>query len=406
MDTTNGAGTTATRPVVWQVAGGDTRYCKYAFYGKPGSGKTFTASIVARQIAQMERRDQAYMIDSENGSDFVADLFTDAGMKLNVLKTREFSELVDALQAIQTSGDVVIVDSTTHFWKNVVDSFLKASGRKTIQLKDWAPITKFWDDQFTQVFVNSQLHVLLCGRLRYVYDSTVNDDGKLEFYRSDTKMGAGGDIAYEPNMLVHLAQIDNAASALKLAEAGSKEERAKLQEQIRHGQSIDFVLTVEKDRRRELQGRQIILSPTGELAKDAAAVEAVFQNNIAWLMANRSHHGVGESGSTTRRFEPEAQNVKTWTEEQRRRAIAMEELEGQMVAFIPGVTGKDKALKMGVLESLTGTRSWTKITEEIPLKTLELMVARIDGEPSSLERTCQQAVDRARAAKVEKETVA
>ena len=407
MTTTTGNGPpSAAVTADWQDAGHDVQYCKFNFYGKQGSGKSYQAAVVAREVAKRTGQREVYMIDSESGSDFVADLFQVDGITLKVLKTREFSVMVDRIKALP-SGAIVIIDSTTHYWQSVVNGYLAACRppKQDVELKDWGPITKYWDKEFTTFYVNSPLHIMLCGRLRYEYDSTVNEKGKLEFYRADTKMGAGGDIGYESNLIAHVAQVDNASAQLELHHTVSKEERAKTMDAIRHGLAIDFVLTIEKDRQRKLQGKRFVFQPTGDDAKDTEAVAAIFRPNIQWLLGNASHRGIQDAGETTERLAdivPTTEGLRQWKQDERKRAIALEELEGQMLKFFPGAQGKDKAMKIAVLEEQLGTRSWTKISEELPLATLETLVFR-NGQPSTLERACQAAVDAELAAKIKTE---
>ena len=72
-------------------------YLKAGFYGIAGSGKTFTASLVAVGLSTLLKSDKPIaMADTETGSDFVRPrIFDPAGKKLFVSKTKAFLRLAD-----------------------------------------------------------------------------------------------------------------------------------------------------------------------------------------------------------------------------------------------------------------------------------------------------------------------
>lgn len=389
----NGNGTTS---LPWKTAGTDSMYCKIGGFGPLGSGKTTTMTWIARLIARLADKKTVYMIDSEGGSDFVANVLERDGRELKAIKTREFGMLVQVFEAMQSSGEIILVDSVTHFSDNVKESYLKARNRTKLELRDWGPVNDTWR-LFTKLYVNSQIHALLCGRMGFEYDTFVNEDGKTEFFRSDEKMKAADQIGHEPALLFQMAQIDNAVVRDKLRTAATKEERAKIISDLKRQNQIDFVCTIEKDRTRLIQGKRFVFSPTGDDEQDAQAVEEVFLPVIQWHLKNTSHGGIAETGATTKLLAPSGTEFD-WQEKKRRREIALEELEAQLVRWVPGVTGKDKALKGEIVERLFGTRSWTKISTDVALERVEGAVAVEPGKPhdganpSEVDRICAAVV--------------
>lgn len=376
----------------WQVAGTDTKYCKIGAYGPQGSGKTTTMTIIAGLIARLTGKKAVYMVDSENGADYVSGVLTRQGIELKAIKTREFGTLVEVFEDFADRGEIVLVDSATHFSDNVRESYMKARGRNRLELRDYGPCNDTWR-LFTRLFVNSKIHALLCGRMAFDYENYINEDGKTEFYKSDSRMKAADQIGHEPALLVKLEQVDNATLQQQFREANSKEARAKAIQDMRLHSSIDFVATIEKDRTWLIQGQRFVFTSTQDRDKDIKAVEDAFMPFVQWHLKGTSHSGVQENGATQALMSP-AGNEFAWQEEQRRRDIAIEELEGQIVAFFPGTTGKDKAVKAALLETLFGTRSWTKIEKEIPLAKLEQVVFHDAGHPehpSVVEQKCQDA---------------
>ena len=376
----------------WKPAGTDTRFCKIGAYGTQGSGKTTTMTMVAGLIARLIGKTSVYMLDSEGGSDFVADILHRSGIKLLAIKTREFSELVEQFESMKETGNVLLVDSVTHFNNNMNENFLKARNKKSIELRDWSVLNDTWR-MFTKLFVSSQLHAVICGRVGYEYESIINPDGRMEFYKSDSKMKAADQLGHEPALLVRMEQLDSALAKEKFLSATSKEDRLRAIQDMRASSTIDFVATIEKDRTWLLQGKRFVFSSSGDRMADAKAVEDAFLPFIEWHLKNPSHGGIADNGSTQRLLTPTG-NEFQWQETKRRRSIALEEIEGQMVRFIPGVTGKDKAVKVGILEQLYGTRSWTKISEETSIERLQQTVAKDPGHPeqlSILEQACQSA---------------
>jgi len=307
-------------------------------------------------------------------------------MTLQTIKTREFGTLVDVFESLHESGDVILVDSLTHFSNNVKESFLASRNRKTIDLRDWSQINDTFA-LFTRPLVNSKLHVVVCGRLAFDYEAVPLENGKIEFQKSDTKLKALDQVGHEPALLVHLAQLDNAGLKEQLRTAAGEKERNTIKAAMSKTSSIEFVATVDKDRTYQLQGRQFVFKTTGDPVADALPVEEAFRPFVDWHLKNTSHGGVIQNGSTEALLAPSGREFQ-WQEDKRRRDIAMEELEAQILRFIPGAAGKDKVARGDVLDAVFHTRSLTKIGA-CGLEVLEPAVAKTAGSESTVEQVCR-----------------
>ena len=81
----------------------------------------------------------ALFLDTETGSDWITPLFNEEGIELHTAKTRAFVDLVPAIQEAEKNGSVLIIDSITHFWTELTESYAKKKNRRYgLQFQDWA----------------------------------------------------------------------------------------------------------------------------------------------------------------------------------------------------------------------------------------------------------------------------
>lgn len=184
-------------------------YLKAGFMGLAGSGKTFTATDIAiglikhlktAGIAYAEK--PVYFLDTETGSDYVKPTFDKAGIKLMQAKTRSFADLVPAVEEAEKYGSILLIDSISHFWTEFTESYAKKRNRKRgLEFQDWAYLKQEWR-RFTDAYVNSSLHILMCGRMGYEYDFFQDDSGKKQLEKTGVKMKAETETGYEPSILI------------------------------------------------------------------------------------------------------------------------------------------------------------------------------------------------------------
>jgi hypothetical protein len=106
-------------------------YLKMALMGFQDSGESYTAALTAIGIAKLiTHRKPVFFLDTEKGSDWVKPMFDRAGIALHTAKTRAFTDLLAAIPEAETHGSVLIVDSLTHFWVELCETY---SARKATE---------------------------------------------------------------------------------------------------------------------------------------------------------------------------------------------------------------------------------------------------------------------------------
>lgn len=331
-------------------------YFKAGFMGEAGSGKTHTATLVmiglikhlrAKGIAGAEK--PVFMLDTEQGSAWVKPMFDEAGIELHVAKTRAFKDLVGAVKEAEKNASGLFIDSVTHFWEDLQNSYMAKRNRTRLEFQDWAVLKKMWRG-FSDVYVNSELHCILCGRLGFEYDQYQDENGKRQIEKSGVKMRAEKDLGYEPNMLVWM------------------EREMDLQTKV-----VSRVATVLKDRSQRLDGKQYP-NPTFE----------TFLPHVDFLALGGKH----ESVDVTRDSEdviPE-EDGPTSDIKRVRRGIVIEEVEALMVKHFPSQAVADKQAKAALLVKHFHTTSWKEVESLMPLADIQAgydaMHRDLEGAPS------------------------
>lgn len=184
-------------------------YLKAGFMGFAGSGKTYTATETAIGLVKLlragglaEANKPVFFLDTETGSDYVAGRFKEEGIEMFQAKTRAFSDLIPALKEAEANGAALIIDSITHFWREFTEAYARKRNRtRGLEFQDWAFLKSEWG-KFTDSYINSALHIIMCGRAGYEYDFFTNDSGKRELEKTGIKMKAETETGYEPSLLV------------------------------------------------------------------------------------------------------------------------------------------------------------------------------------------------------------
>jgi hypothetical protein len=319
-------------------------YLKAGFYGIAGSGKTFTASLIAVGLSQLLKSDKPIaMADTETGSDFVRPrIFDPAGKKLFVAKTKAFSDLLNIVDEAEKECDVLIIDSISHFHDELMDSYLKKNQLTRMRLKDWQPIKQTWRE-FTSKFVQSKLHVIICGRSGDVWEEKTDpDDGAVELKKVGTKMRAEREISYEPSLLVEMEAVF---------------------ETNRVGSNMIRRAFVKKDRFDVIDGKFF----------DNPTLDA-FMPHICLLNIGGEHKALEAGRDSQDMFE------RGDTGEQRaiQREILCEKITGLMRELYPGQTEADKTARQALMRDIFHTISWTQISRTFSLDALDAGVKNLE----------------------------
>lgn len=332
-------------------------FLKMGLLGFQGSGKTKTATRAAIGLIQhMQTRGVAYankpalFIDTETGSDWVIPDFKAAGIALQTAKTRAFSDLLNAVEEAEANGSVLVIDSITHFWKEITESYMRKKNRTRLQFEDWGYLKTEWG-KFTDRFVNSSAHIVLCGRAGFEYDySTDEESGKKNLEKTGVKMKAEGEMGYEPSLLV-------------LMERHQEMDGSKIKRVYRSA-------TVLKDRSTLLDGKEF----------EDPGFEA-WLPHVELLNLGGRQLGVDTSRNSDAMIKTDKRD---WQPVQRR--IAVDEIQTLLVLHVPGQSAADKKRKVELIRKHFGNASWTEIEEVMPLFDLRAgydgLHVELEGKPS------------------------
>lgn len=318
-------------------------YAKVGILGFAGAGKTYTATRMAIGLAGLMRsahldnaKRPAFFLDTETGADWVEPMFRDAEIELHTAKTRAFVDLLVAVDEAERNASVLIVDSISHFWRELCDSHMKKKNRTRLEFQDWAVLKKEWG-RFTDKFINSALHIMMCGRAGFEYDYFEDSDGKKQLEKTGIKMKAETETGYEPSLLVLMERHMNMAD-----------------------HKIVRVATILKDRSTKLDGKEF----TNPAFKD-------FLPHFQALNLGGQQMGVDTTRDSSELFDGENGDLQ-WRREAREKDIALDEIEQLMVKFYPGQTSDAKKAKGELMETFASTRSWERVKALKPGQVIDI----------------------------------
>ena len=343
---------------IFQKSTNDQAYLKAGFLGFTGSGKTFTGTKLAIGLHKLlkdrglPKGDSPIMfLDTETGSDWVASMIAKEGIELQTAKTRTFAKLVEAVAEAEAAKAILIIDSITHFWRELTESYAKRKNRTRLHFQDWAWLKQKWGE-FTDAYVNSQCHIIMCGRAGYEYDYFEDETGKKELEKTGIKMKAETETGYEPSILVMMTRHQK-------FDADHPENTST----VRYG-------TVLKDRGVELDG-EIFKNPTFE----------DFLPHINRLNLGGVQRGVDTSTSSESIVPPDSGGGRL---EKEQIEICLDEIKSVLSKHHEGQSAAAKKAKADLLEKYFSSRSWERITT-YPLLDLEVgrenLWKELEGKP-------------------------
>jgi hypothetical protein len=325
---------------IFQKATNTQAFLKAGFMGFAGDGKTYTAVSLAIGLVELMRKREipagskpVMFLDSETGAAWVKPRFDEADIELQVSQSRAFTDLLSAQFEAAENGSVLIVDSITHFWRDLTESYLRRKGKNYLEFQDWSYLKTEWG-KFTDAFVNSPCHSILCGRAGYEYDFFERDDGKRELQKTGVKMKAETETGYEPSILVLMEKHRNMDT----------------NEVWRTG-------TVLKDRSARLDGHQF---------KNPSFAD--FLPHIEYLNLGGAHVGVDTSRNSDSLFNIEGK--ADWKVRAEEKTMCLEEISEVIAKYHGGQDAASKKTRKDLMEQVFGTRAWSRI-EAMKLETLK-----------------------------------
>lgn len=312
-------------------------YAKVGLYGTAGSGKTRTATEIAIGLHKaIGSKKPIAAFDTEPAFSFVKPLFDAAGIELLVAdESRALIDLMAFMDEAEAQCDIVIIDSITHVWRDAQDSYLNRlnENRKkqkkppmyALEFHHWKPIKAAWA-AFTDRFLSSKMHVIVCGRAGQIYEYQDKDDGsgKKELITTGSRMATEKELGYEPSLLIEM-----------IADR-------------RNGKIINTAL-IQKDRSDHMNGHEIERPKYEHFAPHFNA-----------LNIGGKHFDSMDKRDSQEMFKESAQEG-TWDNESRMRTIYSEEISELLKKHYPSQSSEDKQIRMNLLEQFFDTRSWTAV---------------------------------------------
>lgn len=312
-------------------------YAKVGLYGTAGSGKTRTAAEIAIGIVKYSKSPKPVaMFDTEPSAAFIIPLFEKAGIEFLVYdESRAFADLMNFSLEASEVASVIIVDSITHIWRDLQESYLSRINDDrhrynkrplaALEFQHWGPIKRQWAD-FTDLFLSSKAHMIVCGRAGNVYEYQEKEDGsgKKELITTGTKMATEKELGYEPSLLIEM------------------------EIQREEGQIINTAI-VQKDRADRLNGKTI---PFPNFEKLKAHFEALNIGGEHFESMNKrdSREMFSETGEDN------------FGAEMRRKDVALDEIKEELLRHHGhGMDAATKASKAETIEKISGSRSWVKL---------------------------------------------
>ncbi len=319
-------------------------YLKMGIYGDTGSGKTWTAHLIALGLQRyLKTKKPVAFFDTESGSSFVKPSFDKAKVPLVVCRGNTIIELSQVMKEAEKECSILIIDSITHVWEEFTDSYLKKSKQKFIELWDWKPIKAEWRQMFTIPFVNSGLHIIMCGREGAIYKPVEVEKGgrlKVEQIRVGDKMKAESETGFEPSLLCQMEKIF-------IQDGGAYVRRCR----------------VIKERFNVIDSKEFD-NPTFEN----------FLPHIELLNLGGEQEGIDASRNSEDLFD-EPNN--TWDQRKRQVDITLELISDTLVkADLDGRSDEAKKVRIALLEEIFGTSSKTAI-ESMKLEDLKAGLERL-----------------------------
>jgi len=342
-----------------------TAKLKMALMGFQGSGKTWTATNVAIGLVQLMRElnlpegnKPLAFADTERSARWVLPQVQKAGLQMTTAHTRAFADLCSLIDEAEANASLLLIDSLTHFWGEFTETYAAAKAAQykiptyRLQFQDWAFLKARWRT-FTDRFINSNLHIIICGRAGYEYDMLEDEDTKKkQLEKTGIKFKAEGEMGYEPDLLVLMERKMNMAT--------------KADEHVAH---------VVKDRSTLLDGAEFI---------DPTFKDFLPHIKMLNLGAGRTPEiSIDTSRTSAASIPPDAPRDKTSIQ----RAIVIDEINDLLLRHDAAGSGAaDKKRRSDLMQQHFGTVSKTAIEEAMGLFDLragyDSLHRALEGQPS------------------------
>jgi hypothetical protein len=326
---------------------------KIGVFGPQGSGKSLTSALIAIGLSKTyHQHAPVAILDPEDASDFLARVFESEGVPLVQAKARSFVEMREALAEAESVGCCAyLVDNYTAVHGELVEAVKAKANLQGRQLPYplREELYRLWAE-WVREMRQSPLHIILGGRLGWVWGDDEDENGDTTKVRLGSKMRGESDAGYEPNLLLEMESID--------ASTRDKKSRSK------RGSNQHWVHVL-KDRMMILNGLHFSFRDLNDYqAGDYEGVFKALRPHFDKLTINRTPR-VFSTRTSADLFQP-PQGESSFAERSRRITVAMEELKASLEVLWPGGTDHAKACRMAAVEALFGTRSLSAVESKAP----------------------------------------
>lgn len=342
-------------PLCKPASGGS--YLKAGFLGFEKSGKTHTAMDLAIGIRRfLNLAGSVYLFDTEKGNHYWRDrVLAATGRDLMVCESRTVGDLLGTVrECCDVGAAVLVVDSITHVWRDVCDSYLielqeaaRKRGRRVpdrLEFQDWSRIKAKWGE-WPDLYLNAPLHIIVCGRAGHSYDYETNDRGQRELIKTGVKMKAEAEFGFEPSLLVEMERDWNTETPPRMVARA----------------------TVIGDRFNTMNGATCE-QPTFD-----------FFRPFVELLAPSRHTQIESQNKTT--FGLDEERADTWKREKDQREVLAEKIKSALVlAGLDGKSADDRKRQVETIREYWGTTSWKEIAERTPSAAMRDGLRRFERE--------------------------
>lgn len=345
-----------------EATGMQAARAKVGAFGGTGSGKTTTLSLLAAGVSkEFHQGAPIAFYSTEPGVDFVKPIFEIEGVKLYEDRSKSFQDLLAAVKQAQSLNCcVLIVDSITHVWRELVDAYCAKRNISKPEFHHWKDIKAEWS-KWTDLYVNAPLHIFVAGRAGNEYEYEVDERGKKELVKGDSKMKAEGEFGYEADLLIEM--FSDADASLQRAVRKKNAPRT-------HESRMSHTALIRKSRVWSLNGQQFQFPD--EDGYKLGGYKPVFQAMLPYFQAlnlKSQHVGIDTSRTSEGMFSSE--HGGEYRQMKAKKDSLLEEIESTIVVLLPGQDAKSKQFKILLLEEIFGTRSWTAV-QNLPPLTMEM----------------------------------
>lgn len=174
-------------------------FLRCALFGPSGSGKTYSALRIATGLGG-----RIAVLDTERGSARkYSDRFTFDVCELKERTIEDYAKVITA--AGEQKYKVLIIDSMTHAWREILNEVDRLAGKKGNRFSPWAEVGPKQQNMI-DLLLAFPGHIIATMRSKTEWEVQANEQGKKVPVRIGLAPEQGKGIEYEFDLLIELSQ--------------------------------------------------------------------------------------------------------------------------------------------------------------------------------------------------------